>query len=265
MQLATGGKMLNFGYWNENTKNPLQAQDELCLLVAKLAELSSAKIVIDVGSGFSAPAMYWKSLYNFLCISCVNINFHQLKSPTSVIVNNVVDHDVTVSSTDDISLVNATSTTLPLSDHCADRVIALESAQHFKPLTQFIQESKRILKQDGCLVIAMPVTTGIKQSSFTKLGILSLTWSSEHYDLDSVKSVTAKEGFQIDEIQKIGSHVYEPLTNYYIKNRETLRQNILREYPSYLESILYKSLLKMKDASKNGIIDYVLLKCSPTN
>jgi len=61
-----------------------------------------------------------------------------------------------------------------------DRIIALESAQHFKPLLQFIQESRRILEHDGLLVIALPVIKLSIPSSvlaaaqeFLKLGILS--------------------------------------------------------------------------------------------
>ncbi|GBL42160.1 hypothetical protein EMGBD3_15280, partial [Nitrosarchaeum sp.] len=37
------------------------------------------------------------------------------------------------------------STKLPFSDNSVDRVLALESSQHFKPLKDFISESKRIL------------------------------------------------------------------------------------------------------------------------
>ena len=246
MQLATGGMMLNFGLWNKNTKDPIEAQHELCTVVGRLAELDYAKTLIDVGSGFSAPANQWKSVYKSLQITCVNINFHQLRT---LDINN------------SLSFVNSTSTTLPLSDRCADRVIALESAQHFKPLTRFIKESKRILKRDGILVMAIPVTTVESLTSFMKLGILSLTWSSEHYGLDNIKSEIIRAGFKINEIQKVGKNVYEPLTDYYIKNRVVLRQKILREYPSYLENVLFKSLLKMKDASQKGIIDYVFIKC----
>ena len=80
MQLATGGSMLNFGFWNQNTKDPSEAQRELCTLVGNLAELDSAKTVIDVGSGFSAPAMHCESMYDSSHITCVNINFNQLKN-----------------------------------------------------------------------------------------------------------------------------------------------------------------------------------------
>ena len=246
MQLATGGNMLNFGLWNQKTTDPIEAQRELCTVVGNLAELDSAKILIDIGSGFSAPAMQWRSRYDSLHIACVNINFYQLKTPT--IENGV-------------SRVNSTSTTLPFVNHCADRVIALESAQHFKPLARFIRESRRVLNKDGILVMAIPVTTDESLTSFMKLGILSFTWSSEHYRLDNIKSEILRAGFKISEIQKIGKNVYEPLADYYIKNREVLRNKILKEYPSYLENILFKSLLKMKDASQKGFIDYVLIKC----
>ena len=238
--------MLNFGYWNQGTKDPVEAQRELCSIVGNLAELDSAKTVIDVGSGFSAPAMQWKSMYDSLHITCLNINFHQLKTP--IIKNS-------------ITFVNSTSTTLPLANNCADRIIALESAQHFKPLSSFIRESKRVLNKDGILVMAIPVTTRESLASLMKLGILSFTWSSEHYGLDNVKSEIIQAGFQISDLQKIGKNVYEPLTDYYIQNRDELRHKILKEYPSYLENILYKSLLKMKDASQKGIIDYALIKC----
>lgn len=246
MQLATGGNMLNFGLWNQNTKDPIEAQRELCIVVGNLAKLDSAKTLVDVGSGFSEPAIQWRSKYDSLHITCVNINFRQLKTPT---INN------------NISCVNSTSTILPLVNGCADRIIALESAQHFKPLTRFFRESKRVLNKDGILVMAIPVTTEESLTSFMKLGILSFTWSSEHYRLDRIKSEIIRAGFEINDIQNIGKNVYEPLADYYIENRDVLRNKILKEYPSYLENILFKSLLKMKDASQKGIIDYVLIKC----
>src|SRR5207245_4345514 len=202
---ATGGTMLNFGYWNGKTTNLGQAQNELCMLVGKFAQLHSAKNVLDVGSGFSAPAIYWKSLYNSLDITCLNVNFLQLKTAaglvrrgedSSNIMNSKKTHQalsfINHNTATGIWLLNGTAKILPLTDECMDRVIALESAQHFKPLIQFIQESRRILRHDdGLLVVAIPVITMAKSSfsskihNFMRLGILSLTWASEHYELES--------------------------------------------------------------------------------
>jgi SAM-dependent methyltransferase len=302
--------MLNFGYWTEKTTNPLQAQQELCTIVGEFAKLYSASDVLDVGSGFSAPALHWKRTYNSLNIVCVNINLQQLllsaaaaRTYPNVIVNYnrsgvtpslssalVENCNTTITSVKDnnieesISRINATATILPFADHCIDRIIALESAQHFRPLNKFVRESKRILKNNGLLVIAIPVakitTPTITRSQtnkttqlliqLRKLGLLSLTWASEHYELSNVKSVIMDEGFGIQEIQEIGSHVYEPLAKYYTENRKMLKDIIMKQkYPSslskdilydFIENIIYKSALSMKEASQRKIIDYVLIK-----
>ena len=251
MQLATGGNMLNFGYW-DGAHSPVAAQRNLCSLVGDIAELSSAKRLVDVGSGLGAPAMRWKATHGS-DILCVNINYKQLLFATQ-----------SAGSYDDISFVNATCTALPFSDRSADRIVALESAQHFKPLERFIAESRRVLKDGGLLVMALPV---MKQNeghlrAATKLGILSFTWSSEHYGLEYVKSAVESGGFVIKDVRHVGHQVYEPLADYYVENRQALRENILKEYSSFVEGVLYKSLLKMKDASSKGIIGYVIIKAS---
>ena len=286
--------MLNFGYWNEKTANPIQAQTDLCMLVGKFAQLHSAKNVLDVGSGFSAPAMFWKSVYNSLNIMCLNLNFVQLRNTIGLVkrgneINNIMNSKKTHQALSiinhntvrDISLLNGTAKILPFKAECMDRVIALESAQHFKPLIRFIEESRRILRHDvGLLVVAIPVMTMAKSSlsltkihEFVKLGILSLMWASEHYELEFVKSLISRSGFDIINIEHIGSHVYEPLADYYAQNREAIKSIILKErtsssISSYLQSILYNviervvfnSAVKMKEASQKGFIDYVLIK-----
>ena len=286
--------MLNFGYWNEKTANPIQAQTDLCMLVGKFAQLHSAENVLDVGSGFSAPAMFWKSVYNSLNIMCLNLNFVQLRNTIGLVkggneINNSINSKKTRQALSfinhdtvrDISLLNGTAKILPFTAECMDRVIALESAQHFKPLIRFIEESRRILRHDvGLLVVAIPVMTMAKSSlsltkihEFVKLGILSLMWASEHYELEFVKSLISRSGFDIINIEHIGSHVYEPLADYYAQNRKAIKSIILKErtsssISSYLQSILYNviervvfnSAVKMKEASQKGFIDYVLIK-----
>lgn len=243
MQLATGGNMLNFGFW-EGVPDPVSAQNNLCSLVSRIAELGTARRLVDVGSGLSAPAVQWKSAHDSLEINCVNINFQQLLSAGQT----------------RMSLLNATSTLLPLSDRSADRIVALESAQHFRPLDGFVRESRRVLEPGGLFVIAMPVIS--QHHAFFKLGILAWTWSSEHYRLEYVKTVIRENGFEISDVRQIGHQVYEPLADYYLRNRNSLREKILKKYPSFLEKILFKSLSKMSDVSRKEIIDYVIIKAT---
>jgi len=245
MQIATGGSMLNFGYWSSEHLDPISAQENLCNLFGNLSELSTAKTVLDVGSGLSAPSKLWRDSYPDLNLYDVNINFKQLSF---------------LKDTKNIEFLNSTSTKLPFMDNSVDRVLALESAQHFKPLEDFISESKRVLMKSGFLIMAVPIT--LKNSSLSKLGLLKFTWSSEHYSLDYLKNLISSNGFKIIDETLIGSNVYDPLTDYYVKNRKLLSGKILQHYPRYMEKILYNSLLKMKKASQEKIIDYVLLKCT---
>ena len=82
---ATEGTMLNFGYWNGKTANLGQAQKKLCVLAGKFAQLHSVRKVLDVGSGFSAPAIYWKSVYSTLDITCLNVSFLQFKTAAGLV------------------------------------------------------------------------------------------------------------------------------------------------------------------------------------
>jgi len=244
MQLATGGTMLNFGYWDSVNTTPISAQENLCSVFAKMAELNSCKTVVDVGSGLSAPAIFWRNNFENLSIFCVNINYGQL---------------VHSGPQQKITFLNSSSTKLPFADKSVDRVLALESSQHFKPFSDFILESKRILSDSGLLILAIPVT--LTSSSISKLGILKFTWSSEHYSLDEVRKIIVSEGFVISEEKLIGSSVYDPLTEYYVKNRDELEKSILKQYSPFVEKILFRSIKKMRKASQDGVIDYVLLKC----
>ena len=247
MQLATGGSMLNFGYWSSKDMDPTSAQNNLSMIFANMAELASGKHAVDVGSGLSAPSKLWQDKFPDLHLYDVNINFKQLSFSGSQ---------------RNIEFINSTSTKLPFADNTVDRVLALESAQHFKPLENFISESKRILTSSGLLVIAIPVIT--ENSSLGKMDLLKFTWSSEHYSVNYLKKLIRSSRFSISDERLIGSNVYEPLANYYSSNRDTLKKSILENYPQYVEKILFKSLQRMKKASEEKIIEYILLKCHPS-
>lgn len=274
--------MLNFGYWTQSTTSPLQAQIELCRVVGEFANLRAAKKVIDVGSGLCAPAMLWKSLYDNLDIICIDINLRQLTVALEIPIATIAKSDQfyvvnkNIKQTKSISLVNAAATRLPFADNCVDTIVALESAQHFKPFSGFVRESRRVLTPKGSFVVAIPILgPNLSNESLVvqlaKLGILYFTWASEHYSLERIKSTIITEGFQILEIQHIGHSVYEPCADYYIQNRQLLRQRLNKNaYPhakslliEFVERLIYISALKMRNSSQREIIDYVLVKAVP--
>ena len=243
MEVSTGGDMLNFGYWDDSTLHPVDAQKRLCTVVGNMAEISSANTLADIGGGILGPAKIWSSQYPSLQISSVNVNFSQLAS---------VDPG-------NISKLNSTARLLPFANSSLDRVIALESAQHFKPIEDFFSESNRVLKDDGILTLAIPTATD--DSILSNLGILKFTWSSEHYSQKQIIDKISQNGFNIVESKDIGKNVYSPLAEYYINNRDDLRKKILTRYSRYVEKIIFESMKKMQSASETGLIGYLMLKC----
>ena len=104
-----------------------------------------------------------------------------------------------------------------------------------------------------------PTTTN--NSSFSDLGILKFTWSSEHYSEKYIVEKISQNGFEIVESNNIGKNVYSPLADYYINNRDELRRKILSRYSKYVEKILFESMKKMQSSSEKGMIGYLMLKC----
>lgn len=298
-RILTRTNMINFGFWTQETTSIRQAQEALCTLTGSLAELDTAKNVLDIGSGLSGPAEQWNLEYRFTnSLICIDVNYQALKMSraiyskygyaSKVLVEPSVKTEVTnkqyiTKHNDDVlSRVNATATCLPIGDSSADRIIALESAQHFKSFLEFIRESHRVLKKTGLIVLAIPVITSPKPNGMSRikilnslrnlrvLGILSLTWASEHYDLERIKSIISQERFVIKDVLSIGKSVYIPLTDFYVQDRKEFRSIILGKQSSFLkkitldivERIVYRSALKMKQLSLSGNIDYVLIKAT---
>ncbi|HEY7695911.1 MAG TPA: methyltransferase domain-containing protein [Nitrososphaeraceae archaeon] len=298
-RILTRTNMINFGFWTPETASIKQAQEALCTITGNVAELSTAKNVLDVGSGLLGPAEQWRMEYKLMnSLICIDVNYQALKM--SHTLNSEYGYDKEILTEPSVktevtkkryiikhngvvlSRVNATAICLPFGDSFADRIIALESAQHFKSFLEFIRESHRVLNKTGLIVLAIPVITSSKPSAEHRfkllnslrnlgvLGILSLTWASEHYELAQINSIISQEHFVIRDILSIGKSVYIPLTDFYIQDRKEFRRNVLGKHSSYLkrfalditERIVYRSALKMKKLSLSGDIDYVLIKAT---
>lgn len=252
MRLAAGGSMLNFGCADAAGDaaaaaryTPAGAQSALCAEFAGLARLGPGQVVVDVGSGYGSPAAAWCDAHRPRRIVCVNTNLGQLRGSER---RPAADR------------ANASAAGIPLRDGSVDRVLAFESAQHFRPLSAFVGEARRVLRPGGMMALALPVMARGGAAETARLGLLALTWSSEHYSADAVLSALGR-GFTVSERRMIGPRVYGPLADYYEANRAAVRERILQRYPWYVEGILRKSLARMKAVSDGGIIDYMMVAC----
>jgi cyclopropane fatty-acyl-phospholipid synthase-like methyltransferase len=240
-------------------------------------------MIADVGSGFSAPAVQWRSEYPHLRILCVDINYMELSTARKMVIFPPPPPNSSPASSDRISLINASSAMLPFGKDKLDMIVAFESAQHFQSIDNFLEVSRSILKPGGLIVLAIPVvdlkslekgeenqnvSIVKKLKLMKKLGILYFSWASQQYDINTISKSIINHGYQIEEFQRIGHHVYEPLAEYYVRNRENIRRRLIQSFATYkqrmffefVEYMVYRSALKMKDLSMNGMLDYVLIR-----
>jgi len=272
--------MLNFGYWNKDINDPVKAQRELSAIFGKFAKFDTVQTIADIGSGFSAPAAQWRSEYPHLRILCVDINYVELSTGRKMVPP--PPSNSSYASSDRISLINASSAMLPFRNDKLDMIVAFESAQHFQSIDNFLEASRSILKPGGLIVLAIPVidlkpfkgrenqniSAVTKLKIMKKLGILYFSWASKHYDVDTVYRTVISHGYKVEEFQHIGHQVYEPLSEYYIRNRKNIRNRLIQSFAArkqriffeFIEYLVYRSALKMNDLSKNGILDYVLIR-----
>jgi len=261
LRLIAGGNMLCYGYWNDETNSPLSAQKNLCTIFGKMAQLGSGQKVVDVGSGLASPALQWYTDYHPIEITCVELNYKLLENSLKNIAKSFDNTQKTKNHLEEnFNLLNATGTILPFANESVDRVLALQSASHFKPLQNFFSESYRILKKDGILSMGISVVDK-KYTSIMKFGFFSLSWSAERYSTDFIESLLKQEGFHILEQKKTGSNTYEPFATYYIKNRDSIKPKIIERYSSYTEKLLFKTLNTLKDISQKKMIDHLLITC----
>jgi SAM-dependent methyltransferase len=278
--------MLNFGYWVKNDNDPVNAQHKLSAIFGKFAKFDTVEMIADVGSGFSAPAVQWGSEYPHLRILCVDINYMELSTARKLVIF-APPTPTSPTFSDRISLINASSSMLPFGKDKLDMIVAFESAQHFQSIDNFLIGSRSILKPGGLIVLAIPVVDlrpldngGNQNVNFIKklklmkeLGILYFSWASNHYDINTISKSITKQGYRIEEFQRIGHQVYEPLAEYYVRNRKSIRHRLIQSFATYkqrmyfefVEYMVYRSALKMKVLSMNGMLDYVLIRAKKDN
>ena len=130
---------LNFGYWDENTRNHKQACDNL---MEKLLEPIPEKPgkILDVACGKGETTRYLSKYYSPDNVTAINISHKQLD-----IARNIVPG---------CNFIKMNATELGFPDNSFDVVICVEAVFHFYLRETFLKEAYRVLKKGGYLVLS---------------------------------------------------------------------------------------------------------------
>ncbi len=140
---------LNLGYWpagsNRTPGIPAvtleEAAEELVREIGRLAELSTANRLLDVGFGFGQQDVLWARELNCASIFGVNI--------TALHVAGATERAAQERLSERIQYQQGDACRLAFREGAFDRVIALECAFHFNTRHRFISEAYRVLAPGG--------------------------------------------------------------------------------------------------------------------
>lgn len=135
---------LHYGIWDSNTKNFTEALVNTNATLLKEAEIQSTDLVLDAGCGVGGAALFVHDKTG-ASVTGLTLSQKQLQTARNAAQQKGIQDQV------QFEIMDFTQTTFP--DESFDVIWACESVCHVPDKRDFIQESFRLLKKGGRLVL----------------------------------------------------------------------------------------------------------------
>ncbi|MBZ0168037.1 type 11 methyltransferase [Candidatus Methylomirabilis lanthanidiphila] len=144
-------RFMHWGYW-ENPRDAtgeiadyVQAMDRLNAQILSASELRDHQAVLDAGCGIGGTLASINESRSGMCLAGVNIAPRQIA---------IAREAVQAKNNNSILFVEADACSLPFTDGCFDRVLAVECIFHFPSRLSFLKEASRVLRTGGRLALS---------------------------------------------------------------------------------------------------------------
>jgi len=191
---------------------------------------------LDAGSGTGAPACYLANSYPSINIEGINIIKTQIEKANDLAKNKNCN--------DRVKFNYGNAQDIPYSDNHFENIYAIESAFHFEDKTKFINESKRVLKQQGQISIADIVIRPeyLKFRDWYKVSIAKHGLATkEFYNKDKWVSLLTSTGFDNVKVEDITLNVSNVLPHWVSLIKKN-HDKLLDLYPKIFLTMLCRCL-----------------------
>jgi len=208
--LFTGG-LINFGYWDPKITNDaadltleqrLNSSKNLYYTVANKACISSNDSVLEVGCGQGVGAGL--ILKDFHPHQICGIDFSQAQINKAKITCNVFKTESAGP-----QFIQGSAEKIPYESSSFNKVYSIEAAQHFENLKGFANESYRVLKPSGKLVVATFFATAKNSDSMLATHIQTVKDGIDKIvPISDFKEMLEDAGYTNVKVESIGENVW---------------------------------------------------------
>ncbi len=181
---------LHYGLWTDGTRNRYEAILNENRVLADLAGINEGDVVLDAGCGIGGSGV-WLAENRGASVIGLNIVPEQLKEGEKIVKKRGL--------VDKVKFRLGNYQDMPLPNESVDVVWSLESIEHASDIERFIQESHRVLKPRGRMVVA---ATFLGESEITpeqqrqmELGQAVAGCFNDFRTADAVAQVMQSSGF----------------------------------------------------------------------
>jgi cyclopropane fatty-acyl-phospholipid synthase-like methyltransferase len=196
-------RYINLGYWADAGLDSFDAgAGALADLLAREAKLAPGQVVLDVGFGYGDQLVRWLETAPPRRLVGLNLSEGQVRHARKLVDAHPLGRRV--------ELVLGSACAVPVSSGSVDRVVALESAFHFSPRTDFFAEAFRTLSPGGLLATADIVLMPGHRVGWPFTTAWRIPEANLHDREDYARKLEAC-GFVDVRVESIRQHVFEPL------------------------------------------------------
>lgn len=192
---------LHFGYWDDKVKNFQQALERENEILAEMAHIKSSDVVLDAGCGVGGSSIFLAKKFG-----CKVIGITLSQKQADMATKNALQNGVAGNT----EFIVMDFENMTFSDGKFDVVWGIESICHANSKKKFIEDSYRILKANGRLIIADGFATrdnltdgekNIMQKWLSGWGVNFLETK------ENFKAFSSKIGFQKTSLKDVTKNV----------------------------------------------------------
>lgn len=201
--------IINFGYWKRTMYSSIsiaerfESEKELYREVAKILDIKHEDSLLEIGCGFGIGAALIMKEFTPAKIKGIDISRERIEKANEINKEFI-----------DLKLINFNlekAENLICENQSFDKLFSIEAIQHFESKQSFIDESFRVLKPNGRLIIAS-IFTSSKEASEEAEQLLPFKVGIVHWiPIDELCLSIQGAGFKNVRVKCIGKNVWEPI------------------------------------------------------